>query len=379
VVYQERSREGETTVKYDLTLATRFAESVRLGGSVKAFGIDYDVSSPYGNDTPYSPTPGLDPFSLSTRFSSAQTAAYAQVTRRVSSRASVTLGGRLDHYAFLDRVRASPRASLKVDITPAVSWNSSVGTYYQQPAFLFAAVFPENRALKPWRADHYVTGLAWVPDASTRVTVEAYRKVYSDYPVASELPSVSLANIGDTFDVREILFRLTSGGEGRAQGVELFAERRTGRLRGQANLALSRTRHAGLDGVRRPGSFDYPVAVNVVGGYRLNSQWEASTRATFLSGRPYTPFDEAVSTLQRRGVYDLARVNGVRAPDYVRLDLRVDRTFTVGGRPLNVFAGVQNVINRRNIAGYRWNRRLNAAQPDEQQGIFPILGLDWRF
>jgi hypothetical protein len=190
---------------------------------------------------------------------------------------------------------------------------------------------------------------------------------------------VSLANIGDTFDVREILFRLTSGGEGRAQGVELFAERRTGRVRGQANLALSRTRHAGLDGVLRPGSFDYPVAVNVVGGYRLNSQWEASTRATFLSGRPYTPFDEAVSTLQRRGVYDLARVNGVRAPDYVRLDLRVDRTFTVGGRPLNVFAGVQNVINRRNIAGYRWNRRLNAAQPDEQQGIFPILGLDWRF
>jgi hypothetical protein len=117
----------------------------------------------------------------------------------------------------------------------------------------------------------------------------------------------------------------------------------------------------------------------VVGGYRLNSQWEASTRATFLSGRPYTPFDEAISTLQRRGVYDLARVNGVRAPDYVRVDLRVDRTFTAGGRPLNVFAGVQNVINRRNIAGYRWNRRLNAAQPDEQQGIFPILGLDWRF
>ena len=379
VVYQEQSREGETTVKYDLTLATRFAESVRVGGSVKAFGIDYDVRSPYGNDTPYSPTPGLDPFSLSTRFSSAQTAAYAQVTRRVLPRASVTLGGRLDHYAFLDRVRVSPRASLKVDITPAVSWNSSVGTYYQQPAFLFAAVFSENRALKPWRADHYVTGLAWTPDTDTRVTVEAYRKVYSDYPVASELPSVSLANIGDTFDVREILFRLTSGGEGRAQGVELFAERRTGRVRGQANLALSRTRHAGLDGVLRPGSFDYPVAVNVVGGYRLNSQWEASTRATFLSGRPYTPFDEAVSTLQRRGVYDLARVNGVRAPDYVRLDLRVDRTFTVGGRPLNVFAGVQNVINRRNIAGYRWNRRLNAAQLDEQQGIFPILGLDWRF
>jgi hypothetical protein len=379
IVYRENSREGESTIKYDLTLTTRFAESVRVGGSVKVFGIDYAVESPFGNDTPYSPTPGLDPFSLGTRFTSAQTGVYAQATRRLVPRVSVTLGGRLDHYAFLDRARLSPRASLKVDLTSALSWSGSAGSYYQQPAFLFAAAFPENRALAPWRADHYVTGLAWTPADDTRITVEAYRKTYSDYPVASELPSVSLANIGDTFDVREILFRLTSRGRGRAQGLELFAERRAGRLRGQANFALSRTRHAGLDGVFRPGSFDYPVALNVLGGYRVGPRWELSTRATFLSGRPYTPFDESASTEQRRGVYDLSRVNAVRAPDYVRIDVRVDRTLTVGGRPLNVFAGVQNVINRQNIAGYRWNRRLNAARPDEQQGIFPILGLDWRF
>ena len=53
-----------------------------------------------------------------------------------------------------------------------------------------------------------------VADADMRVTAEAYRKTYSDYPVASDLPTVSLANIGDTFDVREILFPLTSAGEG---------------------------------------------------------------------------------------------------------------------------------------------------------------------
>ena len=110
----------------------------------------------------------------------------------------------------------------------------------------------------------------------------------------------------------------------------------------------------------RPGSFDYPVRVNLVGGYRLNSQWEVSTRATFLSGRPFTPYDEAVSTLQRRGVYDLARVNGVRAPDYVRLDFRVDRTFTVGGPPAELFFGVQNVINRRNFAELQLEPALNA-------------------
>ena len=38
-----------------------------------------------------------------------------------------------------------------------------------------------------------------------------------------------------------------------------------------------------------------------------------------------------------------------------------------------------NVTNRRNFASYSWNRRTNAQQFGEQQGIFPILGLDWRF
>ena len=86
-----------------------------------------------------------------------------------------------------------------------------------------------------------------------------------------------------------------------------------------------------------------------------------------------------MSTAQRRGVYDLTRVNAERAPDYGRVDIRVDRTFTVGGQPLNLFFGVQNVTNRRNFASYNWNRRTNTQQFGEQQGIFPILGFDWRF
>jgi hypothetical protein len=198
--------------------------------------------------------------------------------------------------------------------------------------------------------------------------------------VASDLPTVSLANIGDTFDVREILFPLTSTGKGYSEGVEFFAEKRlTSKLYGQGNLSFSRTRHAGLDGVLRPGSFDYPFVFNLLGGYRLSPRWEVSARLSFLSGRPFTPYDQAVSTAQRRGVYDLARVNAERAPDYARVDLRVDRTFTVGGQPFNLFLGVQNLTNRRNFASSSWNRRTNRQQFGEQQGIFPILGFDWRF
>jgi len=353
---------------------------VQAGGSFKTFRIAYTVESPYGNDTPYSPVAGIDPFVLDKRFRSYQTGAYLQVSKQVASRVNVTLGGRLDHYAILSQARFSPRAGVNVRLADTLSWNSSAGSYYQQPAFLFVSAFPQNASLVPWRANHYVTGLAWAPDASLRVTAEAYRKTYSDYPVASDLPTVSLANIGDTFSVREILLPLTSAGEGHSEGVELFVKKRlTSKLYGQGNLSFSRTRHAGLDDVLRPGSFDYPFVFNLLGGYRLSPAWELSAGLSFLSGRPFTPYDQAVSTEQRRGVYDLTRVNAERAPDYGRVDIRVDRTFTMSGQPLNLFFGVQNVTNRRNFASYTWNRRTNIQQFGEQQGIFPILGFDWRF
>ena len=379
-VYSEDSREGETTVKYDLTVHLPFFDTVQAGGSVKMFRIAYTVQSPFGNDTPYSPVPGIDPFFLGTRFRSYQTGGYLQASKPVTSRVNVTLGGRVDHYDILAKARFSPRAGIKVRLTDALSWSSSAGSYYQQPAFLFVSAFPGNGSLVPWRADHYVTGLAWSPHDGVRVTAEAYRKIYTDYPVARDLPTVSLANIGDTFDVREILFPLTSGGKGHSEGVELLVEKRlTAKLYGQSNLSFSRTRHAGLDGVLRPGSFDYPFVFNLLGGYRLSPGWEFSGRLSALAGRPFTPYDQAASAAQRRGVYDLTRVNAGRAPAYARLDIRVDRTLSVGGQPLNLFFGVQNLTNRRNFANYTWNRRINTQQFGEQQGIFPILGFDLRF
>jgi len=44
-----------------------------------------------------------------------------------------------------------------------------------------------------------------------------------------------------------------------------------------------------------------------------------------------------------------------------------------------VFLGVQNVTGRRNVSGYTWDRRANAADAIEQLGVFPLLGLEWRF
>ena len=379
IVFREDSRERETTIKYDATVATGMGK-VQVGGSLKVFNIGYETASPFGSDSPYSTTVGTDAFDVTTALTTRQTGAYVQATTDLGRRINVTAGGRVDDYALLDATRFSPRLGASVRLSEGLTAKASTGLYYQQPPYLFLTAFPANRTLIPLRAEHYVAGLTFVPAPAARVSVEVYRKDYSDYPVASEYPALSFANLGDTFNVREVLFPMVSAGVGRTEGVEVFAERKSaGRWYGHVSVTMSRARHAGLDGVLRPGSFDYPVTLPpaVDGHCALAGSWAAASRD--LSGRPYTPFDVALSTAQRRGIYDLARVNAERAPAYFRLDLRVDRSFGAPSNPVVVFAGVQNVTNRTNFAQSTWNRRVNAPELSEQIGVFPILGLEWRF
>ena len=379
-VYTEDSSEHETTVKYDLTHRYARLGTIQTGGTLKMFRVQYDVNQPFGSDSPYAQEPGLNPIALRLTERAPQLGAYAQLTSTPARRLSTTIGARVDRYGYLEETRVSPRLSGRYSLTGRLSATAAFGQYYQQPPFLFLAAFPDNKALDPFGARHYVAGLNYQLAARTRVGMEVYRKDYDDYPVARDFPSLSLANIGDTFNMSEVLFPLVSEGRGRAHGVEFSAEKAdNGTWWGQGNLSISRARHAGRDGVLRSGSFDYRLVLNATGGVRLTPKWELGARLVVLGGRPFTPFDPVVSTDQRRGVFDLSRVNAERAPAYARLDIRADRRFRVNGSDLLVFLGVQNVLNRENFASSNWNTYLNAATTNTQLGFFPLFGLEWRF
>ena len=72
-------------------------------------------------------------------------------------------------------------------------------------------------------------------------------------------------------------------------------------------------------------------------------------------------------------------MNGVRAPAYFRADARLDWNTTLAGHAAIVFVGLQNVTGRHNFAGYSWNRRSNTIEANEQLGVFPLFGFEWRF
>ena len=382
VTFRQDSTEDETTIKYDLTIHAGRAGEYRVGGAQKFFVNDYVTLSPLGYDGPFAVVPDLNPIDLRERFTATQGSAYIQGTHKFGRRMRVTVGGRFDRYAQfgVSNLRMSPRAGVSVAIAGNLSWNASWGIYHQLPVYLFLAAFPENRALIPARSDHWISGLSWTPKRNLRVTLEAYSKRYKDYSVATQFPALSFANVGDTFDVRDILYPMTSAGRGRVHGVELFAEKKfSEKWFGQLNVAYSRARHAGLDGKLRPGAFDRPFAFNAVGGRRIGRKWEVAFRTAYLTGRPYTPFDIELSESQRRGVFDLDRVNTLRYIPFFTLDLRLDRTFLVRDREVVVYAGVQNVTGRRNQTTLLWNRVTNNPRFPTGLSRFLIVGWEWNF
>ena len=380
ILFRENNHEAETTLKYDLTVYLPVLEKLQAGGNLKTFRVRYDTQQPFGQDNPYSPTKDLNPFSLLKSATAYQASAYVQSTINLNSRLNITWGGRFDNYQAISKNRVSPRLGLSYRLTNKLSARASYGIFYQQPLLLFVQAFPQNRGLNPIRATHTVAGLVWQFSPTMRASVEGYQKLYSNYQVSTQFPSFSLANAGDTFAVTDILLPYASAGRGRVRGLEFMVEKKfRDRWYGQTNLSLSKTRHAGLDGILRPGTYDYPVIFNALGGYQLTKKWDVSARFVYLAGKPYTPFNEALSRLQRRGIFDLANINALRAPDYARLDIRADRTFTVRDKPLLVFIGVQNVTNRRNTSRASWDRAKGEVRFNRQLGLFPLIGLDWRF
>jgi hypothetical protein len=381
LVFRNDSREHETTLKYDLTYRLAGALEAKVGLSGKRFGSLLGIDQPLGAENRYSTTTRrTDPLVLGDRSDAYVEAGYLQLTRSFGELLEVTMGSRYSYFGSSATSPLDPQAGVQLHLRPNLTWSASAGRYHQMVPLVFLRADPRNAGLGPVRADHYVTGLAYYPRADVVMSVEAYAKRYADYPVSVDHPTLSLANTGDAFDVGGLLMPYTSSGTGRSAGVELYLQKKlTGRGYGQVSYSFSRTRHAAMDGVSRPGSFDLPHVVSLIGGYRPGSRWELSGRFTFASGRPYTPLLLPDSRDQNRPILDLAQVNAARSPSYNRLDLHAERRFDFRGWSMVSFFDLQNAYNRKNVFQYVWNPKTREQVALNQIGLLPVGGFTLQF
>jgi hypothetical protein len=381
-IYNENTSDGITTVKYDWTSQINRWMTWEAGARTAVDRMNYLVEQPIGLQNPYSQDPRpMNPTLTDRRFATVSSAEYSQATFRLPLEAKMVVGQRLTHWVLGGHTGWTPKLLLSAPVLGRLV-HAGYAEYVQAPPSLYLLTFTNQQTLKPSRARHITVGVNLMDTARYRITVEAYQKRYSDYPVALDYPQLSLANIADTFGEAFLMFPMTSKGGGVARGVEGSIESKAiSRLLLTGTVTYARSWFSGLDGVLRRGNFDLPLVANVGGNWHLGRSTSFTIRYSVASGRPYTPDDLPLSLAQNRDVYDLTRINAVRATAYSRLDLRLSHSHVFDRGVLTWHAGMVNALGATNFYSNQWRPRCPTCGVLEQGQMprLPDVGIQYSF
>jgi hypothetical protein len=135
--------------------------------------------------------------------------------------------------------------------------------------------------------------------------------------------------------------------DGSAKGVELSVEGSRHGVSGWLSYAYGRSRYTdNLTGESFWGDYDQRHTMNIVLRYQWSPVMGAGVKWRHGSNVPVAGYLARVGD----SWFVTGTRNGSRLPTYSRLDLRVDRAFTLGrNRRLTLFAEVVNVFDRANL------------------------------
>lgn len=363
------------------------------GGSGNIVSLDYAVSQPAGQQSPYNPDPTwTDSVTFRQQPMETQIGQYLDMTGPFGQRWTASAGYRVEFFSMPQTQVWEPHAGMGFRVSRHQAVHAAYRRSAQLPAYMDMLSYPRNSTLLPVRVQQVSVGADLWRAGGWTLSAEAYRKWYADEPVSTEYPSLMLTNLVYKPGDQILWLPLKSVGKGKASGLELLLRGHfSNRLSALVALTYSRAQFAALDGIYRAGNYDVPLVGNAVLTWHLPRAWNLSVRDTYTSGRPYTPYDVTLSAAQNRGIYDLSRVNAVRGPAYNRMDISFDHNFRLRRGVMNLYAGVQNIFDRKNFLGYVWLTRCNQS-PDcmaqfnnvpmievFQMPAIPIAGLRWAF
>jgi hypothetical protein len=197
------------------------------------------------------------------------------------------------------------------------------------------------------------------PQIADQVAIGYFRNFRENtYELSVELYYKDMENITDFADNAEIFFNedLTTEfrqGKSWSQGLELYLNKKQGKLTGSVSYTLSKTMRkvpgVNLDKAFR-ANYDRRNVVNVAGAYDLNSRWSLGANFTYSTGRPITlPAGKYEYDGYNPDV--ITERNGYLLPHYHRLDLSA--TFSPRKNKSRKWQGqwvfsVYNAYNRQN-------------------------------
>ncbi len=267
---------------------------------------------------------------------------YAQDTWSSEGlRLSLTGGARVEHSGLTQQTLFSPRGAIGWSINKDWNIRAGVGRYQQFPDLdqMFGRLGNPN--LRAESATHYNLSIERLFGDRMRLLAEVYDR--EDRGLFFSLSEPRVFNNVISF----IEFPFHNGLNGHARGLELTFQRRSAnKLAGWVSYAYSRTHLTDSQtGLSFVSDTDQRHTVNVFGSYRFTDTWDMSAEWRYGSGQPIPGFYRQIRT----DYFLSAQRNGVRVPDYSRVDVRVSKAFLLKRWKVTVTGEVINLLNRDNV------------------------------
>jgi hypothetical protein len=311
------------------------------------------------------------------------TSAGAFVTAVVYPFANFSLspGLRLDYIPFSERVSISPRLSFDWTISPRLSFNGAFGIYIQQMPLFLIQQDPGNASLRDPRARHLVLGLKYLLTPDTRLTLEAYDKAYTHFPMAPRYPFYFVIDdVNGDSDRFWFFGPLIDAGKATARGIELTVQKKLARkLYGLVSFSYYRARYRDLMGTWRNRLFDNRFIFCLSGGYKFSRNWEMSARWIWSGNKAFTPVNEELSIQHGVPWVEYEDIMAGHLNNYSNLSFRVDRRFQFRKSNLVLFTGAWNIFDHKNELYRFWDSLGNSYLSGYMWGAIPYIGLEFEF
>ncbi len=307
-----------------------------------------------------------------------------------SESTAVELGLRYDRHTLTGDTLWSPRLSVAWQPAPDSVVRASWGHFHQsQRPYELQAEDGETRFAPAERSEHRVLGYERLFGGDGRdsaplraLRVEAYRRDIRNPRPRHEnvFESVNIVPEVEPGRVRIAPDRT------RSEGIEVILRGAAGsRSRWWVNYALASARdHLLGKEVRR--QTDQTHTLNLYLDTLVGNHWSLSLAWRLHTGWPTTPVSLAEG-VDDEGDPEFRAVLGPlyseRLPVYHRLDLRASREWQRKSGRLQLFFDLQNVYNRKNLAGFDVKLDEDSGElfqtPEAWPGFFPSLGVSWEF
>jgi hypothetical protein len=345
----------------------RYENEFRTGGFKFVSGAGLEGVK-YSNTTfqkvfVVTPSDTLREINYSSKLSFVRYSVFAQASRDfMQERLSLSFGLRADGNSYSSKMsnplsQLSPRLSASFGLTEKLFLNFNTGRYFQLPSYTTLGLRSTGGTLinkandvRFIQADHLVLGVEYRPKPESRLTLEAFYKYYSHYPVSLR-DSISLAAKGADYGVvgdEPVL----SVGKGKAYGAELYYR---DKLADNTDILVSYTyvvsRFTNLDGAYIASSWDNGNILNILLSHQFKRDWQVGLKWRYAGGLPYTPYNLDKSSLidawnaRKQGYYDFSMFNSSRLKSFHQLDIRVDKEWLFKRWSLTLYFDIQNAYN----------------------------------